>query len=527
MKSTAAMTTPQRIVDLIRASAPQNINERPGHLVLHTQLHDNEIRECWLSLRSEPPAFIDGIAITEADGDTELSADDPPEPDAHYRITVRTSLVANQLRLFLSSSLTKEIALLADVNIVLIADMQPDEVFATRRARFQPWTNEEPEPFAPSEPSHDPRTYCSDFTGLHHTPSDIRPWLLRSMPTRKGETWSTWQLASSRKLIAAIADRVSNGDHDPLYHFNGPPACSLSLSDAEITSLHSDLHEAASWVYNENRDVDTRHMFMAAEWARTYRSGNVSDFGKGSIASATAAWAAHAKSGSKETLKALTDLRKAVADEGQKAVQRAHDLAGAMWKDVAIASAPFVIKVLSDTSKIESYLLSGILSACAGIFLCLSFGIQIYINRNYFISQDEARKNWKKSLVALTPGEIDELSETPINKGVSTYKKVRNTIAIAYLIIVLSLFTYSYTNFKNMQNIEQRSTVSKIEAPLGSGNANQANTPSQDPTAATSKGPQMEILQPHADPGPALSNTRTITPPEQNAAAESDARNEK
>lgn len=441
------MTTPQRIAELIRRTAPEDRDERPGHFVMRARLDDPKLRAEWLMLRSEPPPFIGKVAITEVDDDIELDEDAQAEPGGVYRITIQTPTVTGQLRLFLSASLAGWMDQTAEVDVVMIADMAPEETFATRRARFQLWTAEEPEGFAPSEPAPDPRAFCSDFTGTHQTPSDIRPWLVRSAPVRQGDAWTIWTKASSRKLMAAISDRVSNGDQGPLYHFSGPPACSLSLTDAEIAALNPTLQAAAEWIFLEGRDADTRHLFMAAEWARTHRAGAAGLLGKGSLASAMAAWAAYAKSGSKETLKALTELRKAVADEGQKAAQRAQDMAGAMWKDVAIASVPFVLKILPDASKLTSQRLAGMFALVAAAFLVFSFGIQVYINSRYFRTQAAARAVWKRALnTALTPDEVEEFSETPIQTGVADYERVRLAIGVIYAALVTALLVYAVAN---------------------------------------------------------------------------------
>ena len=437
------MTTPQRVAELVRrTTAPEDRDERPGHFVLRARLDDPALRAEWLTLRSEPPPFIGKVAITEVDDDIELDEHAPAEPGSVYRITIQTPTVAGQLRLFLSASLASWMCQTAQVDVVMIADMGPEETFATRRARFQLWTTEEPEAFAPSEPAPDPRAFCSDFTGAHQTPSDIRPWLVRSAPARQGYAWAIWSKASARKLMAAISDRVSNGDHGPLYHFNGPPACALSVTDAEVAALNPELQAAAEWIFLEGRDADTRHLFMAAEWARTHRAGATGLLGKGSLASA-----AYAKSGSKETLKALTELRKAVADEGQKAAQRAQDMAGAMWKDVAIASVPFVLKILPDASKLTSQRLAGTFALIAAAFLVFSFGIQVFINSRYFRTQAAARGVWKRALnTALTPDEVEEFSETPIQTGVADYQRVQLAIGIVYAALVIALLVYAVAN---------------------------------------------------------------------------------
>lgn len=518
------MTTPQRIAELIgRTTGREDRDERPGHIVLRACLDDPALCAEWRALRREPPPFIGNVAITEIDDDIELDEHVLPEPGGVYRITIQTPTVAGQLRLFLSASLAGWIDQTGEVSMVMIADMGPEETFATRGARFQLWTTEEPEAFAPSEPAADPRAFCSDFTGAHQTPSDIRPWLVRSAPVREGEAWVIWTEASSRKLMAAISDRVSNGDHGLIYHFSGPPACTLSLTDAEATTLNPELQAAAGWVFLEGRDADTRHLFMAAEWARTHRAGAANQFGKGSLASAMAAWAAYAKSGSKETLKALTDLRKAVVDEGQKAAQRAQDMAGAMWKDVAIASVPFVLKILPDASKLASQRLAGAFALIAAAFLLFSFGIQIYINSRYFRTQETARDVWKRALnTALTPDEVEEFSETPIQTGIADYKRVRLVIGIVYAALITALLVYAAVNLSGRAPTPPAPTVSSSMAETSAADASTTNI--RPPPASKASSPATErsattLGGSSADSGRADSTHRSGDTPKSTAAA--------
>jgi len=109
------------------------------------------------------------------------------------------------------------------------------------------------------------------------------------------------------------------------------------------------LLKGADWTFTTGaRDADTRHLLLAAEWARSHSGGQL---GEGCSESAEAAYGAYVKAGSKDSLKALAELRKTVVDEAQKASQKAQDMAGAMWKDLAVATTPFVIKVLPDSEK--------------------------------------------------------------------------------------------------------------------------------------------------------------------------------
>jgi hypothetical protein len=326
--------------------------------------------------------------------------------------------------------------------------MGADETFTTYRSRFELWTEDAPLAFAASEPLPDPRRFTGDFTGRGEVPADIRPWLMRGAPTATGPAYLAWSGLAARRLLAALSDRVALDDEGRVaYHFSGPPACAVAVTDAEALGLLPRLQAGAVWVYPEGRDPDTRHLLLAAEWARTHRRGNPAELGDNSLESAKAAYGAYVKAGSRETLKAIADLRKAVVEETQKVAQRAQDLAGALWKDVAVTAAPFVLKILPDAGKAPSRALTVWIALAAAIYVTFSFGIQVFINKRSFRRQKEARGVWKSALnVVLTASEVEEYSEVPIRNSLQDYRGVRFVVGLVYAGLIAILLWFAWTN---------------------------------------------------------------------------------
>ena len=500
------MTTPSEIAELVRRTAPvESVEEQPGHLVVKGPLDDDALRAAWLALRAAPPGFVTAVAITDADIDAPLAEGEVPPRGTRFRIVVQTATVEGQLRLYLSRSLPDQVAELAGAEHVLVADMEPGQTFTTYRSRFQLWTADPPEPFAPSEPLPDPRTFVTDFTGEGHVPQDIRPWLLRGGPTAEGPAFLAWRALAARRLLASLADRVAKDDAGVLaYHFSGPPSCAAALTDTQATALFPRLQAGAEWAYREVREAATRHLLLAAEWARTYRRGSPEELGDGSLASAEAAWAAHVKSGSRETLKALAELRRAVIDETQKIAQRAQDLAGAMWKDLAVAAAPFVLKILPDATRASSRSLAAGMALAAAAFLIFSFLVQIYINKRHFRHQKAARNVWKRALnVALTPREVEDFSDIPIRESLKDYRRVRLAVGVVYAALVGTLLWFTYANLcpapamhvapaeaaapadKTPEQDADATTRPPTGAPASSSNPKTVATKSSDPKVAS------------------------------------------
>ena len=249
----------------------------------------------------------------------------------------------------------------------------PDITFATYAARFQPWTSEAVAVFAPSEQLTDPRSLTKDFTGANAVPADIRPWLARAKPHRLGTSFDGWRKSALRRLMAALSDQVTLDQGNPKYHFNGPPTRHIALTDDELEALAPAIIAGTEWIFGAGLDTETRHLLFANEWTRSYQNSHDADFDKRTLESAQAAYKAYVNSSSRETLKALAELRKAVIDETQKISQRAQDLASALWKDLAIASAPFVLKVFTDAANVAASAVAAGLAFVAAIFLIFFF----------------------------------------------------------------------------------------------------------------------------------------------------------
>jgi hypothetical protein len=284
--------------------------------------------------------------------------------------------------------------------------------------------------------------------------------------------FGAWRGAAATQLVAALADQLSI-DSGLVFHFSGPPAVSVKEADIDPVALFDRLNAGAIWVFAEGkRDADTRHLLLASEWARSHGRGAAADFGKGALISAQNAYSAYVKAGSRETLRAIADLRRGVVEESQKISQRAQDLAGALWKDLAVAAAPFVLKILADSARIPNHTVAGGLALAAALFLVYSFAMQVFINRRYFKRQDEARKIWRSALsTVLSPQEIEDYSETPIARSIKDYRTVRFWVGLFYGGLVVVLLAFAYANLSE-GSVEPPANIAEPVNPAGNGAAN-------------------------------------------------------
>ncbi|MCZ3378400.1 hypothetical protein [Rhizobium sp. AG207R] len=274
--------------------------------------------------------------------------------------------------------------------------------------------------------------------------------MIQSRPVVSSAAYACWVKLAAGRLLAALANQVYIGETGTVYQFAGPPACKVQVSDDEVVGIHERLNEGATWVFADGaKDADTRHLLLATEWARSHVIAGPAGLGLGSLDSAQAAYSAYVKSSSKETLKAIAELRKTVTDEAQKASQKAQDMTSALWKDLAVATTPFVIKVLPDAGKAPNLWIAGFFAFGAAVFLLFSLQVQLYLNRRYLASQAKARLVWSKRLnLVLSQDEVREISDDPIEGSVKDYHRVKIAVVLIYVLLIGVLILFALKEFR-------------------------------------------------------------------------------
>lgn len=495
--------TPTEILDLILRTRPtKEVEEHAELITIRARLDDAGLRAEWQRLRANIPAFLSSVTIRREGTDTALNDDEVPLANTVFAITLNKAMDAAVLRLFYGKSLISPAKNLDSCLHVCVADLTADQAFTSYGARFQPWTEQPPIPFDRATEFPNPRSISHDASSVGLVPGDIRPWLLQDHPQQSSPTFAAWRLLAAPRLMAALSDQVYKDAASTVYQLSGPPSRKVSASAAELVVLFERLSDGVLWVFTGGeRDTETRHVLLAAEWARSYRQGALAAFGDGSLESAKAAYAAYVKAGSKETLKALADLRKTVVDEAQKATQRAQDMTGALWKDLAVATTPFVIKILSDASRTPNAWIAGLFAIGAAVFLILSFRVQTFVNGSYFAGQDKARTIWTLRLnQVLTASEIEEFSETPIQKSVSDYNRVRKIVGTVYGVLVVILIIFGGFQFYTAATMKASPSVGATNAKQGQSQTSTATGSTQTGSGAanTPGSPQKPAPVPNA-----------------------------
>jgi hypothetical protein len=436
--------SPNELKNLILEDVQGEVRETETTLGANIVCEDEDRRAEWLGLYKNCPNFLTGITLSEVDTDEIFNANNLPEIGVLIRVLIRKPQYEDQLNLFFAESLPLLADMLADFRLVRIAGIREDEIFATYLTDFEDWSEEEVAVDEIRGDFADPRSFVNDFSSTPVLPTDARAWVVKDPPTAEGGAYTAWKAVAVRKQFAMLSDRLSDKDGETVHHFDGPPACRITVPDEQLSELFDRLNSGVEWIYtNEPRDADARHLLLATEWARSYRKSNLDDLGNGALDSAKAGYQAYIKTKSAEALESLNSLRKNVLDETHKISDRGHDFAKSMWKDLAVASAPFVLKVFSDAASSTDLGVGRYLSFAAAIFLATSLFTQWFLNERWLRTQEKARGIWKLELnTALTSGELKDIADDPIARSVFDYRLVGTLVTLFYAVLIVVLVQY-------------------------------------------------------------------------------------
>lgn len=440
------MLSPIHVLALLdRLTHKADVDERASALRLSGQFPDAEALEEWRAFQRGPGGQIERVTISVEGTDAALEPDDAFVPGRPYRIGITKRLNPGTVCVFFQSSVTPALLSEAAGGSLLIADITPSETFECLGMSVDIWSDVSVlAKFAPFGDPIDPRKWVFDLSDPRIVPSDLRPWLLKRQPEIEGDAFSTWKSEAALRLWSSLVDQVAGSAKERRYILAGPPTHDVRVSENDIAGAFRPLRYASEWIFADVTDQDARHLIFGSELAQTLRALALplADAIPIALDNAKAAYRAHVQSASRETLKALADLRRAVVDETQKTVERTHDLTGALWRDLLVAAAPFVIKILPDSANISSSLIARCFLCVAALYLIGSFTAQTLVNRDFFMQQRRARATWYAALTRYLPKqEYNEISAEPIEAAKRVYDRVLVGVGAFYAALVIALFS--------------------------------------------------------------------------------------
>lgn len=436
-------------------------DERLDTLVLRGPFASEIEQSIWLNLRRNLPAPFIALGIYNPDISGDLDAEDEFSANQIYIITIEKPKIQGVAYFIFEQGAIDFLQAVDMPHQILIADFANDAAFSARGLAVKKWDLNAHLISPPITDPICPAKLVSDYVPSREIVPDLAPWIGTTPPIQTSRFYKKWQAIAARRLFGGLVSSAWLDDGHVWLQASGPPMFRVRADDPSISNCWLTLTEIANWVYLSGLDIEARHRLFTSELARADRSGQtLIETLKRAWEAADVAYAAHIQSSSRETLKALGDLRKTVIEETQKVSQRAQDLTTGLWKDVAVTSAPFILKLVPDAGKIATLLISGCFYFAAAAFISVSFGLQWRINRAFFDSQKVSRARWFQTLYTyISNRERTEIAEEPIEQALKNYRETRNVLLIVYFFLVVVLIGFG------LHDLNERSKLVKEEQP--------------------------------------------------------------
>lgn len=288
--------------------------------------------------------------------------------------------------------------------------------FESLGVRYSPWDDPQDAPAAEPWPSLGKVVRLLGTAAGAQT--DLPRWILRdptaALPT--GAAFEIWKVHAAGAAALALANEL---EPDGKLLFRGPPTSRFTLDGvgALTTAGFEALQRAALWAYESLREVENRQGLLAAEIARAgVRDGELQDLADvagHALDGARIAYQFGVTQQSRDTLKALGDLRKAVMDETAKVAEITRGLvaavAGAVFGNIGVIVARLTLPANA------SFI--GPAALIVGVVLALYVVGVIASGFHFLHIQRKNRAEWRPRLYSfLTPADYRTLVEMPVKR---------------------------------------------------------------------------------------------------------------
>ncbi|WP_296246383.1 hypothetical protein [uncultured Stenotrophomonas sp.] len=313
-----------------------------------------------------------------------------------------------------------------------------DGPIATRTHMFQPWDGTETAP--PPTVIKSPRALVREFGAQRRVPEQIGPWLSAPLEDAAFATPAAqvWVAAATQALMHALPDEIDPEDGG--LKFRGPPRLVLpspTVGDAPLGRATFNVLQAASnWVFENNREAEMRHILLATELAR---SGADADQAGQFLAvhladaweSAQLAYQMALADTSRDTLKVLGDLRKAVGDETAKLNDMGRQLAASVAAAVATGIGLVAARIAASTP----WWLNLTVTVVVTMYVAM-----IVMSGVHFIRlQRSLRSEWQPRLYRfLLANDYTRMVDTPVAKAEHGFFRIAWWGGAAVLLITLA-----------------------------------------------------------------------------------------
>lgn len=295
-----------------------------------------------------------------------------------------------------------------------------------------------------------PRALVRETAAQRLVPADIRLWIATDLAYDfNDEASRVWADACVIANLNAISDEIESDTGN--LKFKGPPRLSLTFNQApggQFAELGLEafrqLQEAVSWIYENEREAEVRHLLFSGEVAR---SGGGVDSAivrvkrdcSAAFDGAKIAYQMSISDLGKDTLKALSDLKKSVTEDTSKVADATRQTVAAVATALAVGLALLAARVATAAAP---WLIFSVM-----VVVMLYVGTIVYSGYAYIVLQRQLRVDWQPRLYRfLSDEEFKRMVMKPSLAAEQTFFRIAKigvvtvgllTIAFAFLWIFL------------------------------------------------------------------------------------------
>lgn len=382
----------------------------------------------------------------------ELLDEEPDVNFAPFRLVIYKPIPAEDTIQILTNKAFSKLLLEGPVaSIWKVAQMECTVLAGTRV--IGPWSLDHD--FQLTAATKSPRTLVREFGAERRVPEDVRSWLAKVRPEHfDNASTRVWIRAASDALIRCLPNEI-DADTDEL-KFRGPPRLVLPKFDGATDSMdpesHTTLVDAVAWVFENHREAEMRHALLAAEIARS--GGRVEGTGAFLKQNLAAAWdsakiayeMAIAETG-RDTLKVLSDLRKAVTEETAKLADMGRQLNGAVAAALATGIGLMAARVATNAPPS--------LIAVVMVVVAIYVATIIFSGVQFMCLQRQLREDWQHRLYRFLPTEeYEKMVEKPTQRAEQTFRWTAGLGGIAVVVLTVACIFLAFEN-KSLPKADQ------------------------------------------------------------------------
>lgn len=322
--------------------------------------------------------------------------------------------------------------------------------FNTRARAYFNWG--EGDTYAESQATKSPRLLVKESATVRTVPEDVRHWLLAEGHYLDEADYlhMLWATQAFGVLSRCLANEIDA--RGSKLTFKEPPKLNLTILEA-VEGVHPPIslkdfeivQEAAVWVFDNAREAEVKHILLSAEIARSGRAdGEIQEYFRENLTAALdcarIAYQMAVSEITRDTLKSLTDLRKAVTEETSKATDATRQAIAAISTSLSVGLGLIVARL---TLQINPYLIAIVMAVAFGYTV-----LNVMSGRKFINIQRQLRQDWQPKLYRfLSEAEFKKMVAEPVEQAEGLFDKVsfRGIAMLGHAALGVTIFAFAYS----------------------------------------------------------------------------------